>query len=69
MSNRGGKYDAYIEAILGIHYPAVPHHKRVFINTVSAPSIFHAQAIREHNHQVIQSFKLFKLMENMKVNQ
>jgi len=58
-------YASYIAAILGMNHP-VPHHKRVLISTVSAPSIFHAQAIREHNKRVILSFKLFELTEQLK---
>ena len=59
-------YASFIAAILGMEFPSVPHHKRVLISTIGAPSIFHAQAIREHNKRVILSFKLFELTEQLK---
>ena len=67
MLNQGANYTDYIATILGMVHP-IPHHKRIIIHTVSAPSIFHAHAIKAYNRLVFQSFTLVTLTEKLNGN-
>lgn len=59
------EYSSYIACILGMPYP-IPHIRRIPINTISAPSIFHARAIRYYNGLSLEYRNLFMLTERMR---